>query len=266
MNERTWRAAFGLTITVLMSSCGREEAGTPEVSVQPTTAPQAQTSGSPRYLIRCIEKPLEIDGRLQETEWAIAESIDDFLFPWWKEGEKETTQARMLWDRERLYVSFVAQDRHISAVLTERDSAVSNEDCVEVFVAPDVKKVGSYFNFEVNALGTLLDRSQHEEHEPGWNAEGIQIAIAVDGTLNDETDEDRSWTVEIAIPFAVFEGVAANVPPKHGDEWRLNLYRCGGEVNAQYSVWSDTETPHPDYHVPERFGFVQFSESFLLSN
>ncbi len=133
-------------------------------------------------------------------------------------------------------------------------------------MAPNPENVKSYFNFEVNAIGTLLDRSQHEGHEPGWNAEGIQIAVAVDGTLNDETDEDRSWTTEIAIPFAVFADVAPNVPPQDGDEWRLNLYRCGGKINPQYSVWSDTRTPHPDYHVPEQFGFVQFAESALSTN
>ena len=35
---------------------------------------------------------------------------------------------------------------------------------------------------------------------------GLRVAVRVDGTLNDPTDEDRGWTVEIALPWA---GMAA---------------------------------------------------------
>ena len=40
--------------------------------------------------------------------------------------------------------------------VTERDGPVSNDDCVEVFIAPDPEQVKSYFNFEINCGGTML--------------------------------------------------------------------------------------------------------------
>ena len=46
---------------------------------------------------------------------------------------------------------------------------------------------------------------------------------------------------------------------KPGNTWRLNLYRIGGKVNPQYSPWSNTGTPQPTYHAPERFGIVRCS-------
>jgi hypothetical protein len=67
----------------------------------------------------------------------------------------------MLWDEKNLYVSFVPRDKHVSSILTERDDPVSRDDAVEVFVAPDTADVRQYFNFEFNALGTILDRSPH---------------------------------------------------------------------------------------------------------
>ena len=70
----------------------------------------------------------------------------------------QTTVARLLWDDLYLYVGFTAFDPHISAVLTERDNPVSRDDCVEVFIAPDTSALGNYYNFEFNALGTILDR------------------------------------------------------------------------------------------------------------
>lgn len=213
----------------------------------------------PHAVIQRAAGPIVIDGRLDEASWHAASMIDRFEFPWWTSGDRERTEARLLWDDEALYVSFRAFDRHVSAVLTERDDPVSRDDCVEVFIAPDTSDVSSYFNFEFNALGTILDRSPRSERSSTWNAEGVRVAVHIDGTLNDEEDVDRLWTTEIAIPFDSFDGFSPRLPPVDGDVWRLNLYRTGGAVNLQYIAWSDTQTETPAFHVPERFGVVSFS-------
>ncbi len=207
--------------------------------------------------MRFAGSPITIDGRINEDAWRQAENAGDFLFPWWESGDKEQTEARLLWDDTYLYISFVAHDAHISASYTNRDDPVSEEDCVEAFIAPNLERVSDYFNFEINALGTLLDRSPANKRSKDWNAEGIQIVIEIDGTLNNNSDIDRIWTTEIAIPFVNFADYA-QVPPKNGDTWRLNLYRCGGEINPQYSVWRNTGTAEPSFHVPEQFGTIQF--------
>ena len=163
---------------------------------------------------------------------------------------------------KNLYISFVALDKHISAVLTERDDPVSRDDAVEVFVAPDTSDVHQYFNFEFNALGTILDRSPHTDRSSSWNSE-VAVAIRVEGTLNEEVDEDSVWVTEVAIPFSTFAGFAPALPPAPGDTWRLNLYRIGGAVNPQFSVWSDTRTERAQYHVPERFGVVHFTADIV---
>lgn len=213
----------------------------------------------PEYTIRRAVTPIVIDGDLGEASWQAAEVVDAFTFPWYTEGAKDRTEARLLWDDDNLYVSFVAHDPHISATLTGRDSPVSRDDCVEVFVAPDTSAVLTYFNFEFNALGTILDRSPRDSRTSAWNAEGVQIALTIDGTLNDESDEDRQWIAEIVIPFSSFDPFAPRLPPVDGDVWRLNLYRTGGKVNLQYMTWSNTLTSKPSFHVPERFGVVRFS-------
>lgn len=117
---------------------------------------------------------ITVDGRLDEPSWAAATQIDSFSFPWWTEGERERTEARMLWDDEALYVSFRAFDSHVSAVHKNRDDPVSRDDCVEVFIAPDTADVSIYFNFEFNALSTILDRSPHENRRSNWNADSLR--------------------------------------------------------------------------------------------
>ena len=131
----------------------------------------------PHHTILRAAGPIAVDGHLDEPSWEAAEVIEQFAFPWWTEGAKDRTEARLLWDDVHLYVAFTAHDPHISATLTERDSPVSRDDCVEVFIAPDTSQVTNYFNFEFNALGTILDRSPHADRSSAWNGEGVQVAI-----------------------------------------------------------------------------------------
>ena len=232
----------------------------PQSNAQTDIQTDTRAAGDlPSHLIDHATQHITIDGILDETDWQNAATVDPFLFPWWEAGEQENTQARLLWDDEALYVSFVAHDQHIWATYVNRDDPVSRDDAVEVFVAPDTSNAESYFNFEFNAIGTILDRSPRNGRSSSWNASDIEVAITIDGSLNDDGDTDNLWTTEIAIPFSSFEGYAPQLPPQAGSVWRLNLYRIGGRTNPQFSVWSDTQTPAPQYHVPSRFGIVRFS-------
>ena len=221
-------------------------------------APASAAAPLPEHTILRAAGPITIDGEIDEPSWEAAASIGDFHFPWWKEGDKEQTETRLLWDDVNLYISFVADDKHISAIHTERDAPVSQDDCVEAFIMPDTTNIGHYYNFEVNVIGTMLDRFQLSEPTGAYTSE-LSAATQIDGTLNDESDEDVGFVTEFAIPFTSFVDTAPNLPPKPGDTWRMNLYRIGGKVNPQYSQWSNTGTPKPKYHVPERFGIVHFS-------
>lgn len=224
------------------------------------TTPFAQTEFPlPIYEIYSVNDSIFVDGLPTEPAWQQAPVIDEFSYPWFEGGEKERTEVRMLWDRSYLYVFFTAYDAFISSHLTQRDDPVSRDDCVEVFIAPDTARVENYFNFEFNAITTILDRSPHMERSSRWNADGIKVANHIAGTLNDSSDVDDYWTIEVAIPLSVFEPFAPDSPPKQGQSWRLNLYRTGGDINLQYATWSNTLRPKPQFHAPDRFGIVTFS-------
>ena len=93
----------------------------------------------------------------------------------------------------------------------------------------------------------------------------------VDGTLNDPSDEDRAWSVEIAIPWKAFiSNYRSNTPPKDGEQWKVNFSRVHWEtdiINGDYVkkdarefnwVWSPQGLIY--MHMPEYWGLVQFSE------
>ncbi|MBQ16382.1 MAG: hypothetical protein CMJ65_04570 [Planctomycetaceae bacterium] len=226
---------------------------------------QAGVCGPPRYTIRRVTRSTapKIDGRLEDAAWESAASMGPFQFAWWKQGKKEQTDARMVWDDQNLYVAYRCRDAHVWAVFTKHDEPVYMDDCVELFTSPHVDHRENYFNIEMNVNGAILDR--HHPEGPGkkpptnWNSRGIRIATRVDGTLNDDSDVDRCWVLEVAIPFANFQAVARHTPPRNGDVWYLNLNRCGGMTNPQYSQWSKGGTKTPKFHVPRYFGRVKFS-------
>jgi hypothetical protein len=96
--------------------------------------------------------------------------------------------------------------------------------------------------------------------------------------LNDPSDTDEYWTVEIAFPFkAMAEHAHKACPPKDGDQWRLGFSRVEWGyriVDGKYVrrpgkqeraddwhednwVWSPQGVVN--MHRPETWGYVQFS-------
>ena len=67
------------------------------------------------YSIYRAGTPITVDGRLDEPAWTAAPDVGAFVFPWYENGKKEQTVAKMLWDDENLYAAFICEDAHIWA-------------------------------------------------------------------------------------------------------------------------------------------------------
>ena len=215
----------------------------------------------PRYSVRRATTPISIDARLDEPAWQRAPLVSEFHFNRWKEGQKEKTDVRLLWDDQNLYVGYYCHDRHISASVTERHGPVSRDDCVEIFLSPDPRKVTNYYTFEINAIGTMLNRCRTDwwRGGPTWEPEGVRYRTSLHSAVpKQESPGDRDWIVELAIPLRNFAHDAAHTPPREGDAWRINLYRTGGITNRQSSSWSPLP-PGRNFHTPEAFGWIEFT-------
>ena len=213
------------------------------------------------YRINRAPSRIVIDGKLDDAAWRAAPSMGDFVFNTYTAGEKEQTEAKLLWDDENLYVSWYCRDRHISAYEKRRHGPVSRDDCVEIFVGPNPAKVKNYYTFEINAIGTMLNRCRTDwwTGPPTWEPEAVDYRTSLHGLdKKDESPDDNHWVVEMAVPLRNFARDAANMPPRDGDEWRLNLNRIGGKTNPQLSSWSPIAPPLKGFHSPEAFGRVVF--------
>jgi hypothetical protein len=170
--------------------------------------------------------------------------------------------VKLLRDQHALYVGYEAEDSDITATYQNRDDPTYKDDCVEIFVKPS-QDTDSYFGMEMNARGILYDYFYPfpNQLDKSLNFEGVQLKTTIRGTLNQRDDQDQGWNLEVAVPFENFAKLARQVPPKSGDEWRVQINRWDGTDDSggrRLSMWchSGLKQVHP--HNPERFGILVF--------
>ena len=216
------------------------------------------------YTVKKTSGKITVDGRIEEADWSACAPIKLTGYNVGIEPKQETL-ARLLWDADFLYISWLCRDTQVWSTLTTRDDTLYEQEVVEVFINPDGGRE-TYLELEVNPLGALWDgfivRSGERRYGLlAWNSFKLERGVWVEGTLNDESDRDSFWSVELAVPLAELV-TAAHIPPQEGDRWRLNLYRIDlpdrDKSKADYSAWSPVSGE--SYHDPDKFGEIIFSD------
>ncbi len=141
---------------------------------------------------------IEIDGHLNEEDWAQAQVINDFTQQFPDEGRPSTerTEVRMLYSMEKLYIGFECYDSEPEKVVANemrRDGRLWQNDNVYVMLDTYGDKRQCVF-FRTNALGALSDTAVTDG---GENLNGSWDCIWEAAGRR----HDKGWTVEIAIPF-----------------------------------------------------------------
>ena len=232
------------------------------------------------YVCGIASVPLQIDGKLDEESWKAAPWTEDFVDI---EGAKKPapmfrTRAKMLWDKENFYIAAELSEPHLQGSITEHDAVIFQDNDFEVFIDPDSDN-HDYYELELNTLNTTWDLFLPRPYKDGgsaenkWEFSGMKTGVHLFGSLNDPSDQDSSWCVEIAIPWTAFSTQSRQVaPPQNGDKWRIDFSRVEWQfelVDGKYKkvpntkeynwVWSPQGIV--DMHRPERWGFVQFSNA-----
>ena len=100
---------------------------------------------------------------------------------------------------------------------------------------------------------------------PDFDLPGLKTAVRVDGTLNDNSDIDKGWCLEIAIPWASLSLLAESrsLPPKSGDIWSMFLGRfqklmVGGKEIDPHPAMALNSHGVDDTHQPELWSQIRF--------
>lgn len=258
-----------------------------------------------KYTAYRVSKAPVIDGKLDEEFWQKVPKSPRFTDLVSGRETIHDTRAAIGWDDENLYIAFWVEEPFTYGTFKNHNDLIYKENDIEVFIAGK----NAYYEFELNALNTRYEaffmwKDTYEKnnfaanpafkvgnplmrdfngvglknHPRGmrfgsWDFKfpGMQSAVQIDGTLNDNKDRDRGWTVELAFPWKgmdwIMRGDGRPVPPKNDDIWRIDFTRFnpykeappakdnGGWAWSPHGVW--------DSHVPECFPIITFSTKGL---
>ena len=258
------------------------------------------------YICSRAKGPIQINGKLDDPSWENAPwstPLVDIIT-----GEKAfmETRVKLLWDDQYLYIGYKNEEPYVRATLTERDSYIWNDNDIELFIAGK----NAYYEFEMNALNTVyevlwiwddvLGKTGSGYPLSEWNPEqrvtkklskflpnihprgertgyfdydlqGLKHAVYVDGILNDDNGTDKSWSVELALPWEALSVLADGraVPPENGDVWRIDCSRFqhfdkNGQKLEKDAGWTWNKHGYMNSHIPETFTYVKFSTAEVL--
>ncbi|MDG5800274.1 carbohydrate-binding family 9-like protein [Marinilabiliaceae bacterium ANBcel2] len=237
------------------------------------------------YVVYRAADSITTDGKLDEESWQNIPWTEDFqdIEGSLKPDPHYRTRVKMLWDENYFYIAAQLEEPHIWATFTERESIIFHENNFEVFIDPS-GDTHNYYELEINALGTIWDLMLTKPYRNGglpisaWDVRGFKYGIHKEGTINDPSDVDKMWTVEMAFPWNILaESAPAKRKPSSGEYWRVNFSRVQWKldiVNGEYQKRVNPETgkPYPEYnwvwspqwaidmHRPELWGYALFSD------
>ena len=191
----------------------------------------------------------------EHAAWGAARAV--VLARYWSGAQAPPgrhAEARLLWNEEALFVRFVYRQEEplvVSAAPQSEQKTVGlwDRDVCELYVAPEASEPERYFEFEAAPTGEWLDlaiRWHPGGRETDWEfRSGMRTAARI--------DEDVI-NIMMRVPFA-----ALGRTPHAGEGWRANLFRCVGAGETRgYIAWQPTHTPEPNFHVPQKFGRLEF--------
>jgi hypothetical protein len=134
------------------------------------------------------------------------------------------SDARLVWGDGQLYIALYAADENVRSRADQADGPLWLDDSFRLlFKRDDVE-----YAIEVSPKGVVTDavRKPGQAFDYTWNS-GVHVSHEVDGTLNDSTDTDEEWAIEMAVPVE-----ALGMRGERGDRIGFAARRCDTPKNA----------------------------------
>lgn len=205
------------------------------------------------FAVRLLGKP-DTEGFPADAAWETAPAIR-FSADWQGKNAdaQRSTEVRLLWNPDLLFIRFEARYRAITvfadAEPSGRRDQLWDRDVCEAFLQPPGATGRNYKEFEVAPNGFWIDLDIADGKKRDLDS-GLRSRITMD-------EPAMTWRAVLALPIrSITEQFDC-----HG-VWRANFYRVEGENEPRfYSAWRPTHTPQPNFHVPEAFGALVFTEA-----
>lgn len=215
---------------------------------------------------------VNIDGKLDEDAWSTWAA---FTGPFREVSTGEPNgssdlggSARLLWDDTALYIGISVIDTTVTGGFDPHstDPHLWTRDTAEIMIDPDGDGDNrDYYEIQINPQNLVFDSRFDEYNRPkvdpdgpfghqDWSSQRVSV-VRVEGTLDQSGDRDQGYVVEAKIPWKAFDR-AHQIPPKLGDQWRINFYAM---ENNSGVAWSPI-LGQGNFHKASRFGRVIWGE------
>jgi hypothetical protein len=219
--------ARGLSSWVLVAAlgalmgCGRHERSAPRAD-----ASTVGDAGAPPVLhAHRTRQPLHIDGELKEADWHDDDRTGPFLDAT-GHAARPFSEAMALVDGDLLVLGLYAADQDIEAHVRDHDGPVWTDDAFVLrFAPPGAEKAP--FAIDVSATGVIADGriGRGGAVDTSWES-GARAVVDHDGTINDASNEDEEWVVEMTVPLAALGARA-------GSSLKFEVSRCDTPKRAR---------------------------------
>ena len=186
-------------------------------AVQATEPAPPRQARDHRLVAVRAERPVTVDGLLDEPDWARADVATDFTQSEPLEGQpsSERTEVRVLYDDQTIYVGVFAHHRNAAEIVVNelrKDFDGSNTDYFAVIFDTFHDRRNGY-QFGVNPRGARWDSQKFNEGRDrnlSWDgAWSVRTRIVADG-----------WYAEYAIPLRTLQ-----FPARSEQVWGVNFVR-----------------------------------------
>ncbi len=164
-----------------------------------------------------------IDGETDDEPWRSAARV--------AMGVRPYSEARFVHDSGSLSVMLYAADEDIRTTAARHDDPLWIADAFELVF----RVGGEERTIAVSPAGVISDaRRTRGGLDPSWES-GARASVDRDGTLNDSSDDDEEWVVEMSIPLH-----ALGLEGRAGEHVDVTVRRCDRPKNAERTCATST--------------------------
>ena len=177
----------------------------------------------------------------------------------WVEAPDVHVKFSIRHDGTSIYLYYQVEEPEIRAVNTKYNSPVWEDSCVEFFLA--FGGDDGYYNFEINAIGTVLGAFGIDRNKRFHLADSLLMTIETIPSLERKPIENKEgrtfWNMQLIIPVRVFH--FSKIKNLSGVDAKANFYKCGDKLkHPHFLSWKPVLTSTPDFHSPGYFGQLYF--------
>lgn len=194
-----------------------------------------------------VTKTDVINPDINSAEWENAKSEPLTFQPWKEFCQAINADFKMLKGPDGLSVLMHTDEKDLRSEVAVENGDVCTDSCMEFFFKPSPWDT-NYINIELNPSGVMhlaIGSGRHNRRLLDTDRSIFSIESSV---------KNGDWAIKFYLPYEFlyehFDTVA--------DVCKANFYKCGDMTDHQHYIsWTDVETPSPDFHVPDFFGYLE---------